>query len=63
MMNENLTDEQLLNITGGNAFLDNGRSTTQVDSIHLIPLYSIFPLYSLFPIKWYFGGALELYAV
>lgn len=57
MINENLTDEQLLNITGGSAFLDNGNLTDLVDFIHIRPLYSITP------IKPPIGGVIALYAV
>ncbi|UZW14497.1 hypothetical protein OSC52_01235 [Clostridium pasteurianum] len=57
MINENLTDEQLLNITGGSAFLDNDSLTNGLNSIHIRPLYSITP------IKPPFGGIIALYAV
>lgn len=57
MINENLTDEQLLNITGGSAFLDNNSLTDVVNSIRIRPLYSITP------IEPPFGGVIALYAV
>lgn len=52
MIEENLSDEQLLEITGGGAFLDEASLINSLNIIHMRPLYSIYP-----------GRVIALYAV
>lgn len=44
MVNENLTDEELLNITGGQAFLDKREIDANFKPPIIVPLYNIPPV-------------------
>jgi len=45
MFNEKLTDEQLLNMTGGQAFLDKCEIDVDFKPPIIVPLYDIPPVY------------------